>query len=120
MTSIEHRAEQLTALAQLDLALPAAARTAIGGYQSVMALAVPPQPQPGADQRATSALADELARDALTGKTPAVPSLPLDVTPITAARQAEQDARDRSALARELRASAAAVLCQAFTGTTGQ
>jgi hypothetical protein len=120
MAITEYRAERLAELAQLDLALPAPARTAISGYQAVMAQALPPPPQPGAAQRAITALADQLARDALCGKHPAAPPLPLDVTPVAAARQDEEAARDRTALARELRASAAAVLCQVFYGDTGQ
>jgi hypothetical protein len=117
----EHRAGQLASLARLEhLSLPAAARTAIDGYRALRALPVPPQPLPGADRRAITALADELARDALTGKHPAVPSLPLDVTAIAAARQAEQDSQDRANLTGDLRAAAAAVLCQVFYSESQQ
>ena len=63
-----------------------------------------------------TALADELARDALTGKRPAAPAQPLDVSPVTRARQDDQAALDRAALARELRAAAAVVLRQVFSG----
>ena len=119
--SSEHRAGQLAALAQLDqLALPAAARTAITGYERIMALPFPQPPLPGADRRAIAALADELARDGMTGKSPAIPSLPLDVSAVTAARQAEQESLDRAGLHRELRAAAAAVLVTVFSGDTGQ
>jgi hypothetical protein len=118
--SDEHRAGKLAALAQLDLALPATVRAAITGYEAVLALPVPAPPYPGADRRAVTALADELARDALTGKRPAAPSQPLDVSPVTRARQDDQDALDRAALARELRSAAAVVLCQVFGGEDGQ
>jgi hypothetical protein len=118
--SDQYRAGTLAALPQLDLALPAAVRAAITGYEAVMALPVPAPPQPGADRRAIAALADELARDALTGNRPAAPPQPLDVTAVTAARQAEQDGLDRAALARELRSAAAVVLCQVLDGENGQ
>jgi hypothetical protein len=118
--SDEYRAGKLAGLAQLDLALPATVRAAITGYEAVMALPVPAPPHPGADRRAITALADELARDALTGKRPATVPQPLDVSPVTRARQADQDDHDRAALARELRAAAAAVLCQVFSGENGQ
>jgi hypothetical protein len=106
------RAQQLAALAQLDLTLPVAVTTAITGYQNVMALPPPQVPDRGADQRATRALADELARAALLGGKR--PSVPLDVTPIRDSRQADQDGIDRVNLARELRESAAAELCAIF------
>jgi hypothetical protein len=118
--SDEYRAGKLAGLAQLDLALPASARAAITGYEAVLALPVPAPPYPGADRRAITALADELARDALTGKRPAAPPQPLDVSAVSRARQDDQAALDRAALARELRAAAAVVLCQAFAGETGQ
>jgi hypothetical protein len=118
--SDEYRAGKLAALAQLDLALPAAARAAITGYEAVLALPVPAPPERGADRRAIADLADRLARDALLGKRPAAPPQPLDVTPVARARQDDQDALDRAALARELRSAAAAVLCQVFSGETGQ
>jgi hypothetical protein len=118
--SDEFQAGKLAALPQLDLALPAAARAAITGYETVMALPAPAPPRPGADRRAIAALADELARDALTGQRPAAPPQPLDVTPVTRARQDEQDAIDRAALARELRSAAAVVLCQVLSGENGQ
>jgi hypothetical protein len=118
--SDEYRAGKLAALAQLDIALPATARAAITGYEAIMGLPVPDPPYPGADRRALTALADELARDALTGKRPAAPAQPLDVSPVTRARQDDQDALDRAALARELRAAAAVVLCQVFSGEPGQ
>ena len=121
MSRFDARAEQLAGLAQLDqLALPAAVRTAITGYQRVMALGVPPPPEHGAVQRAIADTADRMARDALLGKRPAVPPVPLDVTAITAARQADQDALDRTALARELRDAASVVLVQVFAGDNGQ
>jgi hypothetical protein len=118
--SDEYRAGKLAALTQLDLALPATVRAAIHGYEAVLALPVPDPPYPGADRRAITALADELARDALTGQRPAAPAQPLDVTPVTRARQDDQDALDRAALTRELRAAAAVVLCQVFSGGNGQ
>jgi hypothetical protein len=118
--SDEYRAGKLAALTQLDVALPATVRAAITGYEAVLALAVPDPPYPGADRRAITALADELARDALTGQRPAAPAQPLDVSPVTRARQDDQDALDRAALAREFRAAAAAVLCQVFSGENGQ
>jgi hypothetical protein len=118
--SDEYRAGTLAALPQLDIALPAAIRTAIAGYEAIMALPVPAPPHHGADRRAITALADELARDALTGKRPAAVPQPLDVSLIGRARQDDQDALDRAALARELRAAAAVVLCQVFTGESGQ
>jgi hypothetical protein len=118
--SDEYRAEKLAALARLDLTLPAPVRAAIGGYEAVMALPVPAPPFRGADRRAITALADELARDAIIGKHPARPPQPLDVTPIRQARQDDQDAHDRAALARELRAASAVVLCQVFGGDIGQ
>jgi hypothetical protein len=118
--SDEYRAGKLAELARLDLALPATVRAAITGYENIMALPVPAAPHPGADRRAITALADELARDALTGKRPAVPPVPLDVTAISRARQDDQDDVDRAALARELRAAAAAVLIQVFSGENGQ
>jgi hypothetical protein len=118
--SDEYRAGKLAQLAQAGIALPATARAAISGYEAVMALPVPAPPHPGADRRAITALADELARDALTGQRPAAPPQPLDVTPVARARQEDQDALDRAAVARELRSAAAAVLCQVFTGENGQ
>jgi hypothetical protein len=118
--SDEYRAGQLAALAQLGIALPATVRAAITGYEAVLALPVPAPPHHGADRRAITALADELARDALTGNRPAAPPQPLDVSAITRARQEDQDALDRAALARELRAAAAVVLCQVFGGENGQ
>jgi hypothetical protein len=118
--SDEFRAGTLAALPQLDIVVPAAIRTAIAGYQAVMALPVPAPPNHGADRRAITALADELARDVLTGQRPAAPPLPLDVTAITRARQDDQDAIDRAALARELRSAAAVVLCQVFDGENAQ
>jgi len=121
MTSADHRAEQLAQLAHFgQLTLPAPVTTAISGYEAVMASPAPPMPERGAEQRAIAALADELARQAMLGKQPASPPQPLDVTAITAARQADQDALDRVALARELREAAAAVLCQVFAGSNGQ
>jgi hypothetical protein len=119
--SDEHRAGKLAALPQLGITLPATVRAAITGYEAVMALPVAAAPlRPGADRRAITALADDLARDALTGKRPAAPSHPLGVSAITRARQDEQDAYDRAALARELRSAAAVVLVQAFSGENGQ
>jgi hypothetical protein len=118
--SDEYRAGEIAALAQLDVALPAAVRAAITGYEAVMALPVPAPPPGGADRRAIIALADELARDAITGSRPAAPPQPLDVSPVTRARQDDQDALDRAALARELRAAAAVVLCQVAGGGNGQ
>jgi hypothetical protein len=118
--STEHRAGQLAQLAHLDLALPAQVRTAIGGYEAVMALPVPPPPEHGAIQRAIADTADRMARDALLGKRPAAPPVPLDVTAITRARQDDQAALDRTALARELRGTAAVVLCQLLAGEAGQ
>jgi hypothetical protein len=118
--SDEYRAGKLAQLAQADIALPATARNAITGYEAVLALPVPAPPYPGADRRAITALADEMARDALTGKRPAAPPQPLDVTPVSRARQDDQAALDRAALARELRSAAALVLCQVFSGETGQ
>jgi hypothetical protein len=118
--SDEYRAGKLAGLAQLDLALPAPVRNAITGYEAVMALPVPAPPHPGADRRAITALADELARDALTGKQPATVPQPLDVSAVTRARQADQDTLDRAALARELRSAAAVVLVQVFGGADGQ
>jgi hypothetical protein len=118
--SDEFRAGRLAGLAQLDLALPATVRAAITGYEAIMALPVPAPPYPGADRRAITDTADRLARDAMLGKRPAAPPQPLDVTAITAARQADMDGHDRAALARELRTAAAAVLCQVFSGDNGQ
>jgi hypothetical protein len=118
--SDEYRAAKLAALADLDLALPATVRTAITAYEAVMALPVPAPPYPGADRRAISALAGELARTALTGKHPAAPAQPLDVSPVTRARQDDQDALDRAAVARELRSACGVVLCQVFSGENGQ
>jgi hypothetical protein len=118
--SDEFRAERLAELAQFDLALPATIRTAINGYLGVMALPVPVAPYPGADRRVITDLADRLARDALTGKRPAAPPVPLDVTAVSRARQADQDDQDRAVLARELRAAAAVVLVQVFSGENGQ
>jgi hypothetical protein len=121
MSITEHRAGQLAGLAQLEqLALPAAVATAISGYERIMALPVPAPPERGADRRAITDQADRLARDALTGKRPAVPSVPLDVSPVTRARQDDQAALDRAALARELRDAAATVLVQVFSGDSGQ
>jgi hypothetical protein len=121
MSITEHRAAELAGLAQLDqLALPAQVRTTISGYEAVMAIPSPGMPEHGADRRAITDLADRLARDAMLGKRPAAVPQPLDVAVITAARQADQDALDRAALARELRAAAAAVLCQVFSGDSGQ
>src|SRR5215469_4252551 len=104
MATTELRAEQLTTLAHFgQLTLPAPVATAISGYEAVMASPAPPMPERGADPRAIAATADELARQAMLGKQPVPPPQPLDVTPITRARQADQDALDRVALARELR-----------------
>jgi hypothetical protein len=118
--SDEHRAGTLATLAQAGIALPATVRAAITGYEAIMALPVPAPPYVGADRSAIAALADELARDALTGKRPAAPPQPLDVTPVSRARQEDQAALDRAALARELRSAAAVVLCQVFGGANGQ
>jgi hypothetical protein len=118
--SDEFRAGKLAELARLDLALPVTARAAITGYEAIMALPVPAAPYPGADRRAVAALADELARQALTGKRPAAPPVPLDVSAITAARRDAEQADDRAALARELRVAAAAVLVQTLGGENGQ
>jgi hypothetical protein len=120
MAPAEYRAQQLSGLAALDIALPAAVTAAISGYEAVMALPHPGMPERGADTRAIAGLADELARDALTGKQPAAVPWPLDVSAISAARQADQDALDRVTLSRELRASAAAVLTQIFSGANGK
>jgi hypothetical protein len=122
MTALdENKAGKLAALPQLGIAVPATVSAAITGYEAVMALPVPAPPlRPDADRRAITALADELARGALTGKRPAAVPQPLDVTAITRARQDDQDALDRAALARELRSAAAVVLCQVFSGENGQ
>ena len=120
MALTEHRAGQLAQLTALGITLPAPVTTAIAGYQAVQALPFPPPPEPGATQRAITALADELARDAMTGKKPGQPPVPLDVTPIRQARQDDQDSLDRVALARELRAAAAAVLCATVSGKNAQ
>jgi hypothetical protein len=121
MAVTETRAGQLAGLAHLDrLALPAPVTTAITGYENIMGLPVPAPPEYGADRRAITALADELARQAMLGKHPAAPPVPLDVTPIAAALQDDQAALARAALARELRAAAAAVLTQVFAGEAGQ
>jgi hypothetical protein len=42
------------------------------------------------------------------------------VSPVTRARQDDQDDTDRAALARELRSAAAVVLCQVLSGENGQ
>lgn len=120
MSTTEHRAAQLARLTALDITLPAPVTTAIAGYQAIMALPAPPVPEYGADRRAITALADQLARRALTGSRPAIPAVPLDVTPVRQARQDDQDALDRAAAARELRAAAAAVLCATVSGQNAQ
>jgi hypothetical protein len=117
MALTEHRAEQLAQLTTLDITLPAPVTTAISGYASVMRMPAPPVPERGAAERAIRATADQLARHAMTGKQPAPPPQPLDVTPVRQARQDDTDALDRAALHRELRAAAALVLCETFSSS---
>jgi hypothetical protein len=109
---IEHRAERLAALASpgLGVKLPAAVARAITGYQACQQASVPAPPQPGqAARQAIAGHAADLADAALgAGRAPADP----DPAKVAAAREREQAALDRAAIAAEVRAAATIGLCR--------
>jgi hypothetical protein len=114
-TPYDH-APRLTGLAGLGITLPAQVRNGIAAYQAAMGLNAM-APQGRAVVGATARAAADIARRALTAKGALGP---LDVTPVTRARQAEQEAADRAALARELRGATSRVLAELINGPDGE
>jgi hypothetical protein len=115
MALTEHRAEQLAALAGIPrLVLPPPVDAAIRRWQAVQALPHPPMPERGAEQRATYAFADQLARQA------AIPQVPLDVTPIMQAIQDDAAAISRVNLDRQWRDAESRGLIETFDSHRGQ
>jgi hypothetical protein len=110
---------RLVALAGLGIGLPAEVSRAIAAFTAAEQLQVPAPARPGVLVReAMTAEAGRLARKAAES---ARPSFDLrDVSAVTAARAAEQEAIDRLALAQELRDAAAVVLGQAVAQHRGE
>jgi hypothetical protein len=110
---------KLAALGGLGVPLPPAVTRAIAAFGAAETLRMPGLPPPGEPARqAIRDVAAGLARAAAQSPRPAFDLG--DVSAITAARMAEQEAIDRQALAVEVRDAAALVLGEAVAQNAGQ
>jgi hypothetical protein len=119
ITAPQYTTGKLVRLAQLGIDLPPAVTRAIAAVTAAQALRVPPPPPPGLPARqALTGVAAGLARTAAESDHPTFDLG--DVSAITAARVAEQEATDRQALAAEVRDAAARMLGETVAGHRGE